>query len=473
LPLEQPTPVARLGICQGTQTALFFFPTVQGCADAAAAQSIPYVSYDPSNTWCVGITAASCVPANGPTYTTYAVGTNSCGGAPTVMPTKLPTAAPSVNPTFAPSRVPTPGPTIVPSAAPSVVPTSDPSAIPTYVSTTDPSAEPTPAPSRIPSFAPSAVPTVTPTDRPTAAPSTTPTVSPSEIPTVIPSPVPSVTPTFLPTADPTVVPSFRPSAPTYSPTAVPTPVPTARTKGSVIVNTGFTVNSVNGVTLNPTSQETIKQSIANASQTTPNNVELVSVTRTDRRLLSSVLHRSLTAALFSYKVVAEIHFNLIDFPGLNESFVAGTKSKVLMEAVKTHEFDRIISHYATINNASQLMNVNVLDIDVTATIIPAPHEASSDSDRISDGRIAGLVVGVTMGTLFLSVLVYFVLVRRRLRSGDFSDGAIAEDPGTSSAKVGEDDIESTTASLERTDNNLPTTMTVAAQQGELTGISRM
>jgi hypothetical protein len=104
-------------ICLGQQTAFFFKPNVQACADAAAAQSIPYVSIDGSG-WCVGITATSCVPANGPAYTTYAVGTNTCGGAPTVMPTKPPTAAPSVNPTFAPSRVPT---TIIPSAAPTVV----------------------------------------------------------------------------------------------------------------------------------------------------------------------------------------------------------------------------------------------------------------------------------------------------------------------------------------------------------------
>jgi hypothetical protein len=68
------------------------------------------------------------------------------------------------------------------------------------------------------------------------------------------------------------------------------------------------MNSVNGATLTPTSQETIKQSIADASQTTVNNVDLVSVTRTDRRLLlsssSSVVHRMLASlSLFSYKVV--------------------------------------------------------------------------------------------------------------------------------------------------------------------------
>jgi hypothetical protein len=334
---------------------------------------------------------------------------------------------------------------------------------------------PTFLPTAVPSVAPSAVPTVTPTDSPTTTPSTTPTVIPSEIPTVVPTPVPSVTPTFLPTTVPTVVPSFRPSAPTYSPSAVPTATPTGRTKGSITVSTSFTVNSVNGATLTPTSQETLKQSIADASQTTVNNVDLVSVTRTDRRLLLSVPHRMLaTVSLFSYKVVAEIHFNLIDFPGLNESYVAGTKSKGLMQSVESHEFDRIISYYATMYNATQLMsNATVLDIDVTATIIPVPHGSSSDNDSISDGRIAGLVVGVTLGTLFLSVLVYFVLVRRRLSSNDFSEKVIAEDPQTSFDKVVEDDIEITTVSHERTDNNWPTTMTAAVHQVDLSGIARM
>jgi hypothetical protein len=98
------------------------------------------------------------------------------------------------------------------------------------------------------------------------------------------------------------------------------------------------VNSVNGATLSPASQEAIKQSIANASQITPNNVDLVSLTRTNHRLLSSGVQRMLaTASLFRYKVVAEIHFNLIDFPDLNESYVAGTKSKVVMEAVSSIE----------------------------------------------------------------------------------------------------------------------------------------
>jgi hypothetical protein len=227
---------------------------------------------------------------------------------PTAAPTFSPSVSPIVEPTFNPSAYPSVGPTFNPSASPSVETTFHPSASPSV------SAEPTFSPSVVPSFPPTLVPTMTPT------------------------------PVL------TIVPSFRP---TGSSSAIPTTAPTGRSKSSIIINAGFTVNSVseqslfasNGktitnaafamkfgsaATLTPTSLETIKQSIANVSQTTVNNVDLLSVTRTDRRLLSSaVVHRMLATDLFSYKVVAEIHFNLIDFPGLNESYVAGTKSKGL------------------------------------------------------------------------------------------------------------------------------------------------
>jgi hypothetical protein len=227
---------------------------------------------------------------------------------PTLSPTVLLTAAPtstfipSVNPSFFTTTQPSISPTLVPSVSPAFIPT------------------------RSPSVVPSESPTVTPTQTPTLVPSVTPTMTPSEVPTIIPS--------------------FRTSAPTYSPSAVLTATPTGQSKSAVVINAGFTMNSVNGATPTPTSQETIKQSIANVSQTTVNNVDLVSVTRTNRRLLlssSSVVHRMLASvSLFSYKVVAEIHFNLIDFPGWNESYVAGTKSKALMQSMESHEFDRIM-----------------------------------------------------------------------------------------------------------------------------------
>jgi tetrahydromethanopterin S-methyltransferase subunit F len=316
-------------------------------------------------------------------------------------PTASPSASPSVSPTFAPSDSPSMTPTVVPSVVPTLVPTS------------------------FPTFGPTQTPSAFPTESPTV----------THTPTLIPSVEPTITPTWVPSVDPTMVPSFRPSAPTYSPSAVPTPVPTWRSKSSVVINAGFTMNSVNGESLTSTSQETIKQSIANASQATVNNVDLVSVTRTNRRLLSSVGHRVLsTVSLFSYKVVAEIHFNLIDFPGLNESYVAGTKSKVLMQSMESHEFDRIISYYATINNAVQLANnVSVSEVSVSTTVIPVSRDSENDSG-LSNGQLAGLVIGVTLGAILLGGIGYLsVLKIRSEKSSNYR-----QVPGTSEGEIAVD-----------------------------------
>jgi hypothetical protein len=357
---------------------------------------------------------------------------------PTVPPTVAPTFSPSANPSVFPTIEPSVSPTFTPTRSPSVVPSKGPTVSPTQTPSLVPSVTPTFSPTRSPSVVPSKSPTVSPTQTPSLVPSVTPTFSPTRSPSVVPSESPTVTatqtptlapsvdPTMIPSVVPTIVPSFRSSAPIYSPSAVPTLVPSVRTKRTipVVVNAGFTVYSVNGgATFTPTSQETIKQSIANVSQTTVNNVDLVSVTRTDRRLLLSsslsVVYRMLASvSLFSYKVVAEIHFNLIDFPGLNESYVAGTKSKVLMQSMESHEFDRIISYYAIINNATQLMsNATVYDVTVTTTIIPAPDDSSSGSkEDLAVGGIVGIVVGVVAGTCLLTVLIYFALVQRRSQS---------------------------------------------------------
>jgi hypothetical protein len=340
------------------------------------------------------------------------------------------------------------------------LPIPSPTVEPTFIRSSSPSAEPTFSPSAGPTYAPSVSPSVLPSFSPTQAPSVLPTASPTVIPTQTPTFVPSVDPTTTPTTVPTIVPSFRPSVPTYSTSAGPTPVPTGRSKSSIVVNAGFTANSVNGATLSPTSQETIKQSIANASQTTVNNVDLVSVTRTNRRLLSSVVHRLLaTVSLFSYKVVAEIHFNLIDFPGLNESFLVGTKSKSLLEAVETHEFDRIFSYYATIHNATQLMNnVTVSDMIVSTSIVPVPNSSEDDSG-LSDGQVAGLVIGITVRTILLSGLVYVLLLK--VRSKHSAEDSVAR-YGSVPAVAGDAEISVDGSQIyqERNDRNLNRTQTL-------------
>jgi hypothetical protein len=366
------------------------------------------------------------IPSFIPTMTPTSIPTYSPTETPTIVPSVIPTATPSVvpsaSPTVLPTAIPSATPSTSPSATPTIAPTTTPTASPSYVPSFTPTAAPTVVPSAIPSVTPSVSPSVSPTAVPTAIPTAIPTYAPSFTPSAVSSAFPSSQPSSHPTGEPSTQPTNRPTMPTFSPTAIPTAIPTSRTKASIKVNAGFTFTSVNGAFLNPTSQETIKQSIANASHTTANNVDLVSVTRADtsRRLLLRVeepaIH-ALAATLFKYNVVADIHFNLIDFPeSFNASYVAEMKSKQIVRAVNTGIMNQIVRYYAIANNASQLLNSTAANITVLSTAItPAPGASSSESSNLSDGQIAGLVVGVTLGGLLLIVLFFWIVTASKSR----------------------------------------------------------
>jgi hypothetical protein len=182
------------------------------------------------------------------------------------------------------------------------------------------------------------------------------------------------------------------------------------------VNSGFTVSSVNGDSLSPASQTTIKQSVANASHTSIDNVDLVSITRTNRRLLGYAIRRVLAQALFTYSVVANIHFNLVDFPdSFNGSYLAVMKSKQIIQAVESGVFQQTVRYYAVVNNASQLMNSSVPDVTILAvTVTPAPSDSSSSSSNdLTAGQTAGIVIGVTLGVIVLFGLIYMSVVESR------------------------------------------------------------
>jgi hypothetical protein len=451
-------------------------PTVQDCADACA--SYKYFDFAPVaggggfTCWCDN----DCpVVTNAPGWSTYSIGSNQCVFSPTFVPTVPPTASPTAMPTVVPSAVPTvvdstadpsAAPTPVLSFAPTASPTADPSAVPTRVPSVTPTTTPSHSPSVTltvtPSISPSLVPTpipsflptttVIPTEAPTVAPSVGPTVAPTLVPSVAPSTIPS---SVIPTFSPTVIPSDAPTAilptvvpphsPTVRPTAtptttvishsptssssssVPTVVPTSRTKASLTVNAEFTFSSVKGESLNPTSQETVKQSIANASLTTALNVDLVSIQRldTNRRRLSLLrveelaFHTLAATLVFNYKVVANIHFNLIDFPdSFNASYVAKMKSQQLVHSVESGVMKKIVHYYAVANNATQLLNTTATNVTVLSTAVtPAPISASdsdsSASSGLSGGQIAGLVVGVTGGAILLIALLYWMIIARK------------------------------------------------------------
>jgi hypothetical protein len=73
-------------------------------------------------------------------------------------------------------------------------------------------------------------------------------------------------------------------------------------------------------------------------------------------------------------------------------------------------------------------NVTVSGVAVTTSIIPVPTSSEEDSD-LSTGQAAGLVIGITVGVILLSGLVYFLLLKIRSKHRQFAvnTGEIAID----------------------------------------------
>jgi hypothetical protein len=91
-------------------------------------------------------------------------------------------------------------------------------------------------------------------------------------------------------------------------------------------------------------------------------------------------------------------------------FLVETQSQPLRRS-SSLGFDRIISYYATINNADQLMNVTAAGPTVSTSITPAPEPSSTGPSTLTTGQLVGLVVGVIVG-----VFIYVVLAHRKRQS---------------------------------------------------------
>mmetsp|Transcript_2454 Transcript_2454/g.2547 ORF Transcript_2454/g.2547 Transcript_2454/m.2547 type:complete len:417 (+) Transcript_2454:57-1307(+) len=295
------------------------------------------------------------------------------------------------------------------------------SAVPTH--------EPTEAPSEEPSEEPTEEPTNVPSNRPSSRPSNFPSTIPSSRPSSQPSSRPSRRPSSQPTSQPTnspTAPSFRP---TFQPYA-PSPVPTVRVTDNVNVTTEYQFGSVNAVQLNNVSVATITTVIQQVAPK-PSTVIVQSFTRIDdgngtRRRLEGDWSLSLTSAkveieaarrkYYRYRVVASIIFNLVNFPGQDASTVAASKTQLIKEVGTNGTFVRALRQLALANNATQLFNTTVEGVNVTHSVVPptaSDDDSSSHTARLTNGQIAGLIVGCVVGTGCLLTILYFFIVNKR------------------------------------------------------------
>lgn len=366
----------------------------------------------------------------------------------TQSPTRSPSFSPSVTPTFNPTITPTQAP----SPTPTEVPTQSPTVTPTQAPTTAPTVAPTVAPSMLPSVTPSLAPTTPPTVNPTVAPTATPSVTPSRSPTA--------TPSLAPTARPTVTPSEQPSkeptiteyptfTPTITPTESPTHSPTFTPTSAVLVTLEFNVTQgYSGVTEaqyesnleenNLIIAETVAEYMDNiyAEDVTVIKVETPSepsAAPTEAPTLAPLTlaqeqQKSLASAVSEQKETLILTYT-VKLPDL---YAAGYTSAVqaydeltadLTDAIKSGNFtsymrelanENAILTFATgrrLQTASALVNATGLQpvfSNFSVTVSTQGGESSND-DNLSDGEIAGVVIGTVVGVGLLAGASYYLI----------------------------------------------------------------
>jgi hypothetical protein len=116
---------------------------------------------------------------------------------------------------------------------------------------------------------------------------------------------------------------------------------------------------------------------------------------------------------YRFKIDTLVVYYLSYCSGWNSSYVAEMKLKTMKEAVEEGTFTRVLQNLAEARNATQLLTVTCDTVTLLSTIVSLDSASSSSSGdyksrKLSDGAVAGIVVGSFMALVFF---VLFMLAR--------------------------------------------------------------
>lgn len=269
--------------------------------------------------------------------------------------------------------------------------------------------EPTPEPSVAPSVAPSAEPTTEPTAEPTAGD------TPVAAPTLPPVPAPSATPSATPTVHPTLS-------------------PTVQTSPVVSFTSTITLTNVASSTLDADSQYAVRSASAMSMNIDISHVTYVSATAAfsvsamsanARPILHNVHHEDVRLATDKQAILSDktLHIpsrtlagNTLEVTIVTKISLASTTyssvddlydelSEMLEDAVDDNDF----TTYLRSAGAAQLTSANATEVDSEDPVITNPPNSGDDKSGesgLSDGVLAGIIIGALAGAVLLCMLCY-------------------------------------------------------------------
>ena len=228
-----------------------------------------------------------------------------------------------------------------------------------------------------------------------------------------------------PTKSPTYVPRKDRGAskrPTFKPTTRITPL--------VKFASGLQLGGLTSPSLDAAARDAIINSTATVLKIKEEEVEIVSERATEVASSTSLRRRILLRTLattYQIDVVLEVTLNAVDFTTSDTNMIYEEMKSSLESSVKSGALTNQIKQVASLFGADLLANVNVTGVTVSDASVVAPEPVntgnSNDSEGLSDGAIAGIVIGGFVGVVAVIVILYFMFSAKS--NGEHSKGESA------------------------------------------------
>jgi len=345
---------------------------------------------------------------------------------PTMKPVDGPTAAPSASPSGLPSALPSNQPHSGPSAHPSVTPVDGPTAAPSASPSGNLSILPSAGPSVRPSMKSSTNPSVAPSAKPSFLPGASPSAGLSTIPSVLPSASPSESPSILPTAYPSALPTVGPSSsPTLTPTAFPTATPTVRPTAEpqqVVLDVQQDINFVNKadydsqkVQCNKTIQHTVAEGMDGVTPERVTDIVVEEEEEEGGRSAAGNIRRAAVSRGVSLKYKVTVYDPLLS---------AAMLTAQLKERVRSGDMDVAFRTFALHFNATSMVNGTFGE-----PLVSSLNSDTSFNDPPTDSELVGLVIGIVLFVILLTVGVWLLVIWLRTSSSEVNQQGEESDVG--------------------------------------------
>lgn len=248
-----------------------------------------------------------------------------------------------------------------------------------------------------------------------------PSVAPSQMPSVTPSAIPTDAPAQL-SHEPTVAPTRTPSAKPSS--AVPTIAPTPQASPIVEFQTSVTLTNLASLDLSAADQQSVVEATATSMGVASSTLTYVTTNPTTRRLTAWG-----TAAVNGISVMnAAIPLDSTSYTS-TDALYSGVNAN-LQTAITNNDYTTALQSYSAANGATNTANADGAAASSTPAIVVNPS-SDNDDDELTDGQIAGIVIGTIFGFAILCAAVYYILFYFVMEGGSMTFPSIGSARSTS------------------------------------------